>query len=1235
VTRFGPAWLIPVLVVVRVAPATAATIVVTNTNDSGTGSLRWAIEQANSTSGPHQIRVNNSGQFLVTYRPLTELPRVETDTEVFGCCVGGPQTAVIDGSQMSGSGYAGLRLGNRITVRGVVVGGFRDGAGGATGIRMEGMDSILQDVYVGTDAAGTSANGNDTGVVITGSGNSVGYQYPDDREQVIVSGNGVGIAVSSAGSANGNLVRQTWIGLDASGGPLPNTSHGVRISGGNGTLIGGTSFSDHVRIAFNGGAGVVVDGASDAGNAIRGNLIWGNAGGLAIDLGGDGVTANDDGDADVGPNGLQNFPLIASAVWNGGTVQVQGTLTSRPSQSFRVELYATTAVDPSGHGEAERFVGALQVSTDASGLGSFALGVGGMDASMRFLSASATDAAGNTSELSPAVEPAGTPSPQSTYTVNTTDDVSMGVCSSLHCSLREAIETANLNRNGALPDLIAFAIPGNGPHAIALGGFPLDEFVEPVVVDGYTQPGALPNTSPFGTGLNTVLKVGLQCNPNVQAWTLSLPGSSTVRGLAIYQCGSAVVLSGTGNVVEGNFIGTDVTGMAKPQVNVYGVLVHGSSNRVGGTAPESRNLISNNISGVGLFGTDNRVEGNLIGATADGHASLPNSLEGISVQAHRNLIGGLAPGAGNVISGNANPDAASQFGILISGGTGNLVQGNFIGTDVEGDDPLPNDVGVGIPWPQANRNVVGGSAPGAGNVISGNTYDGVVLYLGTRDNVVQGNLIGPDASGSGTLGNGFDGVFVNDATGNHVVANTLRGNGIAAVAMVDPGSASNWITRNAISGSNGLGLDLLEDGVTPNDQGDADQGPNGLQNFPVLTAASPGTIVTGTYNGAANAAITLELFASSAPHASGHGEGERFIGSRSIATDAAGDAVFSLALPRPVTAGEWLSATATDAADNTSEFSAAVQVAEPAFRGVALSVDAAGNGVLEPGETVLVAPSWKNSTGGAVTLSGHAGNLTGPAGPSYVMADDSAAYGLVPQGGSAGCAGTGDCFAMGVHGSRPVSHLDATFDETLGGGSGRTWTLHVGGSFADVPIDSIFYAFVETLFHTGVTVGCGGSSYCPTSPTTREQMAVFVLRAKEGKGYLPRACSAGKETFNDVAAASPYCRWIEELARRGVVVGCGGGAYCPAAPVAREQMAVFVLRAESDVAFQPPDCVAGSERFNDVPAASPYCPWIEELARRNVVQGCGGGAYCPATAVTREQMSVFLTKTFGLLLYGP
>jgi S-layer family protein len=298
----------------------------------------------------------------------------------------------------------------------------------------------------------------------------------------------------------------------------------------------------------------------------------------------------------------------------------------------------------------------------------------------------------------------------------------------------------------------------------------------------------------------------------------------------------------------------------------------------------------------------------------------------------------------------------------------------------------------------------------------------------------------------------------------------------------------------------------------------------------------------------------------------------------------------------------------------------------------ALAVDTTGNLVLEPGEAVDVRPSWRNVNGAAQTFSGTLTNITGPAGAVYAITDPVGNYGTVANNTTGPCT---DCYAVSVSNppNRPALHWDAAAVESIlpdVQGQQKQWLLHVGRSFTDVPTTNPFYRFVETLLHHGVTGGCSGTQYCPAASTTREQMAVFVLVAKEGTGYVPPACTT--PVFADVPASSPFCRWIEELARRAVVSGCGGGNYCPSSAVTREQMAVFVLRT-LDPVLSPPACT--TPMFADVPASSPFCRWIEELARRAVVTGCGGGNYCPTASVTREQMGVFISVTFALTLYGP
>jgi hypothetical protein len=306
----------------------------------------------------------------------------------------------------------------------------------------------------------------------------------------------------------------------------------------------------------------------------------------------------------------------------------------------------------------------------------------------------------------------------------------------------------------------------------------------------------------------------------------------------------------------------------------------------------------------------------------------------------------------------------------------------------------------------------------------------------------------------------------------------------------------------------------------------------------------------------------------------------------------------------------------------------------------ALAVDTAGNGVLEAGEPASVEPSWSNTGLTPVAFGGTASNFTGPAGPTYDLSDAAAAYDPLDPLESAACS---DCYAVSITAAaRPSTHWDAEVTETLAAtpfGSGdpalatKTWTLHVGGSFADVATDSPFYPAIETVLHNEVTGGCGdGTVYCPANTVTRAQMAVFLLKAKEGPVYAPPACVT--PVFTDVPCDNPFSAWINELALRQVTGGCGDGTtYCPGDPTNRQQMAVFLLKTEEGSAYTPPACTVPA--FDDVPCANPFSTWINELVVRQVTAGCGATTYCPANPVPRQQMAVFLVKTFGLVLYGP
>ena len=290
------------------------------------------------------------------------------------------------------------------------------------------------------------------------------------------------------------------------------------------------------------------------------------------------------------------------------------------------------------------------------------------------------------------------------------------------------------------------------------------------------------------------------------------------------------------------------------------------------------------------------------------------------------------------------------------------------------------------------------------------------------------------------------------------------------------------------------------------------------------------------------------------------------------------------------------------------------------------------NGVLEPGETAVVAPSWQSPSNG-VALSGAVAAFWGPPGASYTVADGGASYGAPAADTPSDCWTAGaDCFALTVSSpsARPAEHWDAWAQEVVNGAAAKTWTLHVGGSFGDAPVAHPFYPAIETVLHFGVTAGCAPSAYCPDAPVTRAQMAVFLLKAKMGADYAPPAASG--TVFGDVPAGSFAAAWIEDLAASGVTTGCGASVYCPYAAVTRAQMAAFLLKARHGSGYVPPPAQG---IFADVPTSNPFAPWIEELAAEGVTAGCGGASYCPDAPNTRGQMAVFLTRMFGMRLYGP
>ncbi len=200
-------------------------------------------------------------------------------------------------------------------------------------------------------------------------------------------------------------------------------------------------------------------------------------------------------------------------------------------------------------------------------------------------------------------------------------------------------------------------------------------------------------------------------------------------------------------------------------------------------------------------------------------------------------------------------------------------------------------------------------------------------------------------------------------------------------------------------------------------------------------------------------------------------------------------------------------------------------------------------------------------------------------------------------------------------------------DITVTNTDGSAGTLPNGwiANFLDVP-GGQFYFYVTTLVRNAITAGVGGGNYGVGQDTKRQQMAVFLLKAKYGVCYVPPPCTV--PAFPDVPCSSNFAPWINELVVQGVTTGCGSGLFCPTNPVTRQQMAVFLLKTLEGSSYVPPACTVAT--FDDVPCSSGFAPWIYELVARTITAGCGGTNYCPTTNASRGQMAVFITKTFSL-----
>ena len=623
-------------------------------------------------------------------------------------------------------------------------------------------NTVIQGNLIGTDATGSAALGNAHNGVYTDSADIIiGGTEPGAGN--VISGNGWhGIDIYGP-LATGNVIQGNQIGTNAAGTlGLGNASNGILIvNEASDNTIGGTSFGARNVISANLGDGIRVNYGS-YGNTIEGNLIGTDLTGTA-DLGnaGSGIYVDNVADNIIGGTDPGARNVISGNDSNG--VYITGSLASgNVIQGNYIGTDVTGALDRGNAADGIQILAGAHHNT-----------VGGISAESRNV------ISGNQDD---GIEIWG-----GTTTANTVVGNFIGT---------DASGTADLGNDrrgvriysGAYGNIIGGAesgagnlISGNTWHGIyliragAAGNTVLGNLIGTDVT----------GTQDLGNGQNGV---AIDFSPNNV-----IGGTGSGARNVISGNGTGIAIWGdlsTGNTIQGNYIGTDLTG-TQALANGLGVSMGGSQNTIGGTVAGAGNLISGN-SGRGIklnSGAEQIIiQGNYIGTNAAGDAALGNSA-GIEIDnAPNNLIGGTTAAARNVISGN------QWEGVIIWGpsASGNDIQGNYIGTDAGGSFAIGNG-SQGVRIGDAPNNVIGGTDPGAGNLISGNSTGVAIHFAGATGNAVQGNFIGTNADGTADLGNSGDGVYLVSAAWGNLIG------------------GSTPAARNIISGNDGDGVHINGD----------------------------------------------------------------------------------------------------------------------------------------------------------------------------------------------------------------------------------------------------------------------------------------------------------------------------------------------------------------------------------------------------------------------------------------
>ncbi|MCK4643954.1 hypothetical protein KAU32_10030 [bacterium] len=838
-----------------------------------------------------------------------------TGTQILGNYFG----TDISGTSALGNTQCGVYITNTSTyniVGSTIAGGGNVLSGNQYGVLINGNPGVENNTvignFIGTDATGLADLGNSAcGVYIAGGAQLNTIGGTDTAARNIISGNNQsGVHIYGSGTDN-NHILGNYIGTDATGTlALGNLGSGIRINIGEYNIIGSTVPGGRNIISGNDNSGILISSNGTDNNVVLGNYIGTDVSGT-LDL----------GNSDYGVaiyNGAKSNMIGGAAAGAGniisGNDQLGVYIRDNGTDNNQVlgNHIGTNAAGDAALGNTQSGVHIMS-GAQSNIIGGTAAGarniISGNNASGVYLGSSGTD---NNQVLGNYI---GT---------NAAGDAALG-------NTQAGVFILSGAQSNTIGGIIAGArniISGNKEYGIYIRDSGTDNNV---VLGNY-----------IGTDINGTVDLG---NAMTGVYIVGAAKSNTIGGTTAgagniisgnNRHGVGVMGSGTdNNVVYGNYIGTNAAGDTDLGNSWNGIQISGvaKSNIIGGTDAEARNIISGNgQNGIRILssGTDNnQVLGNYIGTNAAGDAALGNTQSGVLIMsgAQSNTIGGTVAAARNIISGN------DQYGVYITdGGTdNNQILGNYIGTDVSGTIDLGNSWSGVYIYNGAQANIIGGTIAAARNIISGNDDLGVLIQQsGTDNNQVLGNYIGTDVNGTADLGNSSIGIYIgNDAQSNTIggtvagMANIIAFNGSVGVCIHGTLTDNNRISGNSIFSNTGLGIDLAADGVTLNDIGDVDTGPNENLNFPVITDIVQTGIDTYTINGTAAAGIEIELYIVSNSTAgvnadpTGYGEGYHYY--TTLNTDGSGN--FSLA-GESIAGDAILSSLAIDGTGNTSEFGA-------------------------------------------------------------------------------------------------------------------------------------------------------------------------------------------------------------------------------------------------------------------------------------------------------------------------